>query len=178
MAKQTKNNSEETQPNKAQNAFDEYKQRMDQGYQAHLAMKQSSGSGGSSAEYPMYVLSDTPPIVAPMMAPPAPMTKTDENTTDAGTSVIDGLAKLLDLSIKTANTTLTGWMTVMNKFYGVSEEYEEHHGGSCQEHGYGHGGYPSGCHGEHVYTCDCNHNARGHHDCDCDDCHPGVHNCC
>lgn len=180
MAKKTNPDSSGASPSKAQSAFDEYKQRMDEGYQAHLASKGASAPAGNTI-YPMYVIGESSPTPdesggAGMPSSGNPMS----SSADTAGNVIDSLAKLLDLSLKTANSTLNGWMKVMDKFYGVSEDTGWQH-----EHGH-YGNYPHGhhhdepccCHDEYDDACDCHHDAHHEHDWHGQDCHSTIRNCC
>lgn len=161
--------------NEAQSAFEEYRRRMDEGYREHLAQKASY----SKSDYPTYVIGGAPD------ASPAPMSESTAGTSEhrmTSASAFEGLTDLFNLSLRTVNTTLGGWLNVMERFYGMGEGYSrdaEHEHCECGcEHDQHAGRYHG--HSRHDH-CDhhCGEHNHGHCETDCpdEDC-GGVRDCC
>ena len=102
----------------------------------------------------------------PDTAPEDSATQSAQKHDTKDSSILDSLTRLLELAIKTINTSLTGGVAVMNRFYGMEER--EHNMGyeSC------------GCCREHECDCDCDSCCQHYEPCCCCECHPSVGNCC
>jgi hypothetical protein len=172
MAKQTRSDRRKPAlhdaPTEAQSAFADYKKRMDEQYSKHAGKKDPSVPLSTPpAVYPMYALGAPTPEENPAgdssgTAPPGG----PHTTKPSGTNIVEGVAKLLDLSVQTVNTTLEGWLNLMNRFYEMP--HETHHRqdyASCD------------CHHGYEDPCDCHQHVSYSESCCCDECRPGVHNC-
>ncbi len=148
---------------KAQTAFDEYKKRMDEQYAQYTNAQQVTDP---PVYYPMYSLPEVSDDSSTKSNAVEIQGTDSKSLSQTGSNIIDGVTRLLDLSVQTMNTTLEGWMKMMNKFYGVhpQQQYSSDHG-DC------------GCHQEHDHSCDCHSHSCCESSCGCEDCQPGVHNC-
>jgi hypothetical protein len=153
---------------KAKAEFDEYKKKMDEGYAKEIFGKQHfiPAPPPNPGFQPAYVFTSfhetfDGPGIAPADPEAPPAQKHD--TKDA--SILDSLARLLELSIKTINVSLTGGVAVMNRFYGLGEREYRDGNESCE------------CCSEK--ECDCGCDCHSHHfeSCNCSECHPNVDNC-
>jgi hypothetical protein len=153
---------------KAKIAFDEYKSRMDAFYEKELKMKHH-----------------VPPMPPPMFGPPPPAytfppyepyyySKPEEEKEKTEPEpecklkqlpILDSLTKLIELSFKAVNLSLTSGVTVLNRLSGLEDEecFEEYDWGGCNNKGKF--DYDEDCHAHHYHDM-------------CNRCHASVNNCC
>jgi hypothetical protein len=161
------NNAAADSGTKAKTEFDEYKKKMDEYYAKETVNKQHfiPAPPDCLGFQPAYVF--TSPHETHYGHNTAPMdteTQSSQKHDTKDASILDSLTRLLELSIKTINVSLTGGVAVMNRFYGLGER-------ECSN-----GNESSKCCSENRCDCECDGYSQ-HHECCCNDCHPSVGNC-
>jgi hypothetical protein len=150
----------------AQSAFADYKRRMDEQYSAHADKRpMASPPAPPPGFYPMYALGAPPPGYPSMEGTETGPASEPAASGPTGANIVDGMAKLLDLSVRTVNTTLESWLNVMTRFSGRPFEDDYHGDPGCYDF-----------HHAPDYPCDCHHHPH-EESCCCGECRPGVHNC-
>jgi hypothetical protein len=153
---------------KARIAFDDYKRKMDECFAKETANRQKFIP--MPPPYPGFppAYSYTPSqeqFYGSRVDLTDDETQSTQKHEEKEHSILDSLERLLELSIKTINTTLTGSAAVMNRFYGMDEKER------CQESE----SYGFCC--ERECDCDCECYSQHYEPCCRCECHPSVGNC-
>jgi hypothetical protein len=154
---------------KAKAAFDEYKKKMDECYAKETANKQQFVSMPPPylGFQPAYVFtSPQEPFYRSGTVPENSEIQSAQKHDTKDSSILDSLTRLLELSIKTINVSLTGGVAVMNRFYGLGEREHCNGNESCE------------CCNENEYDRECDCCSQHSEPCCCSECHPSVDNCC
>ncbi len=151
--------------NKAKTAFGEYKKRM-------ASTGAPMGAGGYPSGLGMVPPWPYPPPPGAMPPPPfpqAPPTGVMPQMPGTGKSFFESVGNMLAMGVGLLTVGMQGGQQILEGLIGVGY-------GAGPHPGYGHHphhGWDCGCEMGYPY-CDCGYPSC----CECDCCHPGVHNCC
>ncbi|HQV33423.1 MAG TPA: hypothetical protein PKV71_16170 [Calditrichia bacterium] len=147
--------AEAAKPNSAQQAFADYKKRMDENYRKAMAEKAPPGANPPQGQVYMPVPGFIP---APPGNPnPYPWHRQYPDIAAQGPNLLDQVGSLLNLGLGIVNVSLEGGLRLMERFYGMGGGYEESYCG---------GDYYGGCHhcgcgcGEHSHYHEHHHHCR------------------